>query len=135
MLVLSIHILVADGYEPWRNQVRLLFLVRPEWQIICEVSDGLEAVQKAQELELDLIVLDIGLPKQNGIEAARRIRQLSPNSKIVLLSTDNSLDIVHAALSTGAEGFVHKTCAQSELLPAIDTILRGGRFFSRTSRG
>jgi DNA-binding NarL/FixJ family response regulator len=132
--VLSIRILIADDYEPWRNQIRLLLLVRPEWQIICEVSDGLETVQKAQELEPDLIVLDIGLPQLNGIEVARRIRKLCPNSKIVFLSMDNSLDTVQAALSTGAQGFVHKACAQSELLSAIDTILRGGQFVSSTSR-
>ena len=67
--------------------------VRPELQVIWEASDGLEAVQKAEELKPDLIVLDIGLPKLNGIEAARRIRQLSPSSKIVFLSLYNSPDV------------------------------------------
>jgi CheY-like chemotaxis protein len=123
-----IRILVADDYEDWRRQVRLLLRVHPEWQVICEVSDGLAAVQKSEELGPDLILLDIGLPGLNGIEAARRIRQLSPNSRIVFLSADNSLDVVQVALSTGAQGYVYKTRASNDLLPAIDAVLRGKQF-------
>jgi DNA-binding NarL/FixJ family response regulator len=97
----------------------------PEWQVIAEASDGSEAVQKAEELKPDLIVLDIGLPKLNGIEGARRIRQFSPHSKIIFLSLYNSPDVVQAALSTGALGYVLKSDARSELLPAVDAVLRG----------
>lgn len=123
-----------DDFEGWRRQVRLLFQARPQWQIIAEVSDGPEAVQKAADLKPDLIVLDIGLPKLNGIEAARRIRQLS-GCKIVFLSEHNDLDIVRAALSTGAQGYVRKTDAQSELLPAVDAVLRGEQFVSSSIKG
>jgi len=111
----SIRILIADDYEGWRRQVRLLFEERPQWQVIAEASDGSEAVQKAEELKPDLILLDIGLPKLSGIEAARRIRQLSPNSRIIFLSLHNDLDVVRAALRTGAQGYLHKTNARSEL--------------------
>jgi DNA-binding NarL/FixJ family response regulator len=121
----SIRILVVDDYEDWRNHVRLLIQTRPEWEIISEASDGLEAVQKAGELKPDLILLDIGIPSLNGIEAARRIRELSPNSKIIFFSTDNSFEIVQTALSTGAQGYVHKLSVQHDLLPAIDAALRG----------
>jgi CheY-like chemotaxis protein len=95
----------------------------------------LEAVRKAEELRPDLIVLDIGLPKLDGIEAARRIRQVSPNSKIVFLTMDNSPDVAQGALSTGAQGYVHKARAQSDLLPAIDTVLRGEQFVSNKLGG
>jgi DNA-binding NarL/FixJ family response regulator len=78
--------------------------------------------------------LDIGIPNVNGIEAARRIRQLSPNSKIIFLSMEYSLDVVQSALSSGAHGFVHKARAQSELLPAIDAVLCGGQFVSSASK-
>jgi DNA-binding NarL/FixJ family response regulator len=124
-----IRILLVDDYKDWRNQVRLLLRERPEWQIIFEASDGFEAVQKAGELRPDIILLDIGLPKLDGIETARRIRQHSPNSKIVFLSQQNSLDFVQEALSTGAQGYVYKASAQSDLLPAIDAVLRGIQFF------
>ena len=87
-----IRVLIVDDYEDWRRTVRELLRERPELQVICEVADGLEAVQKAGELKPDLILLDIGLPKLNGIEAARQIRQLSPSAKIIFLSQDNSLD-------------------------------------------
>jgi len=71
-LLSSIRILIADDYEGWRRQVRSLFQARPEWQVMAEAVDGPEAIQKAEELKPDLIVLDIGLPKLNGIEDARR---------------------------------------------------------------
>jgi CheY-like chemotaxis protein len=125
----------VDDFEDWRHQVRLLFQARPQWQIIAEVSDGSEAVQKAAQLKPDLIVLDIGLPKLNGIEAARHIRQLSPNSKIVFLSQNNDLDVVRAALGAGAHGYVRKTDAQSELLPAVDAALQGKQFVSSSMKG
>src|SRR6267378_740734 len=131
----SIRILIADDYEGWRRQVRLLFEERPQWQVSAEASDGSEAVQKAEELKPDLILLDIGLPKLSGIEAARRIRQLSPNSRIIFLSLRNDLDIVRAALRTGAQGYLHKTNARSELVPAVDAVLRGKQFVSSSLKG
>lgn len=133
-IFVTIHILVVDDYEDWRNEIRLLLQSRPELQVICEVADGPEAVQKAEELRPDLVLLDIALPTLNGIEAARRIRKLSPNTKIVFLSLDTSLDVRQVALSTGAEGYVYKSRAQSDLLPAIDATLQGKRFVSSMLR-
>jgi CheY-like chemotaxis protein len=131
----SIRILVVDDYKDWRDQVRSLLRARPEWQIICEVSGGSEAVQKAEELKPDLILLDIGLPKLNGIEAARRIRQLSPNSKIIFVSMETSPDVVQVALSTGAEGYVRKTDVHGDLLPAIEAVLQGKQFIGGKVKG
>ena len=134
-LLPSIRVLIVDDYEGWRRQVRSLFQARPEWQVMAEAVDGPEAIQKAEELKPDLIVLDIGLPKLNGIEAARRIRQLFPISKVVFLSQNNDLDVVRAALDTGALGYVCKTDAQNELLPAVDAALRGKQFVSSSLNG
>ncbi len=131
----SIRILITDDCAEWRRHVRSLLQARPEWQVIAEASDGLEAVEKAQGLKPDLILLDIGLPKLNGIEAARRIQQLSPSSKIIFLSQNNDLDIVRAALSTGARGYVRKTDVKKELFPAMDAILRGKQFVSSSING
>jgi DNA-binding NarL/FixJ family response regulator len=131
----STRILIADDFRGWRLQNRLLLQARPEWQVTAEASDGLEAVHKAEELKTDLILLDIGLPKLTGIEAALRIRQLSSSSKIVFLSLQNSLDVVQAALSTGAMGYVHKADSFRELLPAVDTVLEGKPFISSSIRG
>ncbi len=108
----------------------MLLQPRPDCQVIAETSDGLEAVQKAEDLKPDLVLLDIGLPKLDGIEAARQIRQRSPSSKIVFLSQNNDLDVVRAALGTGALGYVRKKDAGRELLPAVDAVLRGEQFSS-----
>jgi len=124
----AIRILVADDYEDWRKRIHSLLQARSELQVICEVSDGLEAVQKAEELQPDIILLDIGLPRLNGIEAARRIRRCSPNSRIIFVSLDSSADTVQVALSTGAQGFVYKGRVRSELLPAIAAALSGKQF-------
>jgi DNA-binding NarL/FixJ family response regulator len=131
----SVRILVSDDYADWRRQVRLLLQARPDWQVVSEASNGLDAVQKARDLKPELILLDIGLPKLNGIEAARRIRQLSPNSKIIFLSQNNDLDMVRAALNTGARGYVRKTDVKRELLPAVDAVLRGKQFVSSSLKG
>jgi DNA-binding NarL/FixJ family response regulator len=126
----SVRILVVDDFELFRRFVASILEKQPQLQVICEVSDGLEAVQKAQELQPDLILLDIGLPRLNGIEAARRIREVSPKSKILFVSENRSWDSAEAALRTGALGYVVKSDAASQLLPGIRTVLQGRRFVS-----
>jgi len=121
----SVRILVVDDFEPWRQQVCSILQIRPGLRVVAEIADGLEAVQKAEELQPDLIVLDIGLPLLNGIEVARRVRKVSPKSKILFVSQESSADVVQEALRTGARGYVLKTDAGSELLIAINVVLRG----------
>jgi DNA-binding NarL/FixJ family response regulator len=130
-----IRVLIVDDFENWRRQVHSLLQARPAWQVIAEASDGSGAVQKAEDLKPDLILLDIGLPKLNGIEAARRIQQRSPSSKIIFLSQNSDLDVVRAAVATGALGYVLKTDAGRELLPAVDAVLRGKQFVSSSLKG
>ena len=127
-----IRILVVDDFKDWLRQVRVLLQSRPECQVIAEASDGSEAVQKAEDLKPDLILLDISLPNLSGIEAARQIRQCSPRSKIIFISLNSDLDIVRAALGAGALGYVHKIDAGGELLLAMDAVLEGQQFVSRS---
>jgi len=96
---------------------------RNDLQIIGEAADGVEAVQKAVELKPDLILMDIGLPSLNGLEAARRILELVPESKIIFLSQESSSEVMQEALSRGARGYVVKIKATSELMPAIDAAI------------
>ena len=125
-----VRVLVVDDYSPWRRFVSALLQEQPGFSIVGDAADGLEAVQKAQDLRPDLILLDISLPTLNGIEAARRIHALTPNSKILFVSANRSSEIVGEALLTGARGYVLKAEATRELLPAINAVLKGKRFVS-----
>jgi len=125
------RVLLVEDYEPFRRLVREKLQTRPELEVVGEATDGEQAVQKAEELQPDLIVLDIGLPKLNGIEAAHRISKLLPSTTILFLSQNDDADIVEAALSNGAKGYVLKLDTEHELLPAVGAVLRGERFASR----
>jgi DNA-binding NarL/FixJ family response regulator len=127
---LALRVLVVDDYEPVRRVVRLILQARDDFQIVGEASDGLEAVHKAQELRPDLVLLDIDLPTLNGIQVARRLRDLVPQAKILFVSVEPSSDVVREALNMGGSGYVHKLHVGSELLPAIETVLAGKQFVS-----
>ena len=128
MSVSFIRVLVVEDAQQFQKFVSLTLLNRPKLQVIGRVLDGLEAVQRAEELQPDLILLDIGLPRLNGIQAARKIRKVSPRSIILFVSQESSADIVQEAMSTGASGYVVKIDAGTELLPAVDSVLRGEQF-------
>lgn len=130
MATSSIRVLVVDDFEPFRRLACSILENRQNLQVICEASDGLRAVQKAQELKPDLILLDLGLPTLNGFAAARRIRELSPESKILFVSIESSQDLVREAFSSGALGYVSKTRVGIDLLAAVEAVLDGRRFVS-----
>jgi DNA-binding NarL/FixJ family response regulator len=121
---------VVDDYKPWRHFVCSTLEKQPQLRVIDEVSDGLEAVQKSQEVKPDLVILDIGLPTLNGIEVAKRIHVLCPQSKILFMSQETSTDVVQEALATGSSGYVVKADAASELLTALEAVLQGEHYIS-----
>ena len=126
----TIRILLVDDYEPFRRFVRATLQARPELQVIGEASDGLEAVQKAEELKPDLILLDVGLPTLNGIKACHRMSKVVPDSRILFVTQNNDADMARSVLGNGARGYVLKVDANSELLLAVEAILRGEQFIS-----
>src|SRR5438874_1669266 len=125
-----IRVLVVDDYAPFQRFVCSTLEQRPELQIVGKASDGLEAVQKAAELQPELILLDIGLPTLNGIEVARQILKLAPHSKILFLSQESSPDVVQKVFDLGALGYVVKAHAGNELLSAVDAVCKGRHFVS-----
>jgi DNA-binding NarL/FixJ family response regulator len=125
----------VDDHEPWRRFVRSALKRNPRWQVIGEAADGLAAVHQAVKLKPDLIVLDIGLPTINGIEAVRRIRTQAPQSKVLFLSENRSSDVVEEALRSGGNGYVVKSDAGSELALAVGAVLQGRRFVSSSLAG
>ena len=123
-------ILLVDDFAPWRHYVSTTLQKQPKFRIIDEASDGVEAVQKVRQLKPDLILMDVGLPILNGIDAARQIRQISPSSKILFLSENRSPDVAEEALGAGAAGYVVKSDAARQLLPAVEAVLQGKPFVS-----
>jgi len=130
MATSSVRVLLVDDFESFRRFASLTLQSRPEVQVIFEASDGLQAVEQAEKLKPDLILLDISLPGLNGLDAARQIRRVSPKSKILFLTLQSSADVARKALSLGALGYVLKAQAQEDLLAAVEAILRGEHFVS-----
>jgi DNA-binding NarL/FixJ family response regulator len=131
----SIRVLVVDDYKPWLEFVSATLGNEPELVVIGLVSDGLIAVQQAQQLQPDLILLDIGLPTLNGIEVARRISECVPQSKVLFVSENRSPEIAEEAFRTGASGYVLKSDAGRELLLGVRAVLEGKRFISASLAG
>lgn len=130
----SVRVLVVDDHEEFRRFVSTVLQGRADLEVIGQASDGLEAVQMADELKPDLILLDMGLPKMNGIEAAQRIRKASPKSEIIFVSQESSADIVEHAFSVGASAYVVKMNAAREILAAVDAVIGASAFVAKDSR-
>ena len=124
-----VRTLIVEDHEELRNFLRLAMQNEAQCIVIGEAVDGMQAVQKAEELQPDLILLDLSLPKLNGMEALRRIRKLSPHSKLVILSQDSSPDFVRGALCLGAVGYLLKSDANNLTL-ALDAVVQGKVFVS-----
>lgn len=130
-----IRLLIVDDYAPWRRFIATALSPKHEIGIVEEAKDGLTAIQKAIELQPDLVVLDMNLPDLTGIEIARKIMESVPKAKILFLTEDASQDIVRHALSTGAQGYVVKSRAARDLLPAVESLLLGKTFVSSSVAG
>lgn len=130
MAKVSVRILLVDDFAPFRILVASKLEKQPGLQVVGLAADGLEAVQQAEKLQPDLVLLDIGLPKLNGIEAARQILLVSPKSILLFLSADSSFEVAREALSTGASGYVMKADVPNELLAAVNAVLTGKQFVS-----
>jgi DNA-binding NarL/FixJ family response regulator len=134
-MVRSVRVLLVDDYAPIRERIRQVLQKQSKQFVVDEATNGLQAVEKADELKPDLILLDVGLPMLNGIEAARRIRELSPKSKILFLSEFRSWNFASDALKLGASGYIVKSDAAGELLPGIEAVLDGRQFISSSLAG
>jgi DNA-binding NarL/FixJ family response regulator len=126
----SLLMLVVEDYEPFRRAISS-WLQEQDFQVI-EAADGFEAIEKAIELQPDVVLFDIGLPKLNGIDAAKLVRLLVPSAKVVFVTQESSSELIQEAFRLGAWGYIHKQHAATDLPPAIDAVLGGRRFVSST---
>ena len=128
---MPMRILVVEDHAPFRQLICAALQRRAEFQII-EAVDGLDAVQKAEALQPDLILLDIHLPKMNGFEVAKRVRGFSSSARLLFMSQESASEVVRRSLSLGGLGYIQKSSAGTDLLPGIDAVMAGQRFLSRS---
>ena len=126
--VSAIRVLVVEDFEPFRRFICSKLAEDRKLRVIGEASDGLEALRKAEELKPELVLLDIGLSKMNGIEAGRQLRKLDSKSKIIFVTQESSAEVVQEALSLGS--YVWKASAEYDLLAAVESVISGKRFVS-----
>ena len=129
----SIRVVLVDDSSPFRDLLRTTLEQMPGFEIVGESSDGIEAIQKIRELNPDLILLDVGLPHLSGIEVARHVQTFSTHSIILFVSQFCDWDIIEHAFRYGASGYVVKSDAAAEFVPAVESVRQGMHFISTTA--
>ncbi len=131
---MTVRILVADDHPVVRHGLRTLLGSRQEWEIIDEAEDGIEAVEKADRLQPDVILLDVSMPGMDGLEACRRIRRIVPKAEVLIVTQHDSPQMMREAVRAGARGYVVKSDAARDLLAAVDAVSQH-TFFDARLRG
>jgi DNA-binding NarL/FixJ family response regulator len=119
---MAIRILIVDDHPVVRHGLRNLLEVQPDWEVIGEAADGLEALEKAASLSPDVILLDVSMPKMNGLEACRLIRKAVPACEILIVTQHDSPQMLREVLDAGARGYVVKSNAGRDLLAAVEAV-------------
>jgi DNA-binding NarL/FixJ family response regulator len=119
---MTTRILVVDDHPIVRHGLKTLLNGYPAWEVIAEAEDGIEAVEKACALRPDLIILDVSMPRMNGLEACRRIRKSAPECEVLIVTQHDSPQMMREALDAGARGYVVKSNAARDLLAAVTAV-------------
>jgi DNA-binding NarL/FixJ family response regulator len=130
MGAVQVRILLADDYAAVRRGVRAVLESRSDWTVVAEAENGVDALARARELEPDLAVIDISMPRMNGLELARELRKALPNTEILILTQHSSLGMLDQALKSGARGYVVKSAVANDLIPAVEAVLDHRMFTS-----
>jgi DNA-binding NarL/FixJ family response regulator len=127
---MAFRILVADDHEVVRRGLCALLQAQPDWEICGEAGDGREALEKTQKLKPDVVILDIGMPSLNGLEATRQILKVMPQTKVLILTLHDSDQVVREVLNAGARGFLLKSDAARDLVAAVEALRRDKTYFT-----
>lgn len=125
-----VRILVADDHEVVRKGLVALLHAHPDWQVCGEAAEGRDAVEKALQLNPDVVILDIGMPRLNGLEATRQILKTNPQARVLILTLHDSDQVVREVLNAGARGFLLKSDAGRDLVAAVDALRRDKTYFT-----
>ena len=131
--VKSVSVLIADDHAVVRRGLRALLETRPGWTVCAEVGDGREAVEKARQLQPDVVILDISMPEVNGIVATTQVREVAPQARILVLTMHNSEELIQSCLRAGAQGYVLKSDAERDLISAVESLSQNRTFFSQAA--
>jgi DNA-binding NarL/FixJ family response regulator len=126
----SYRVLVADDHAVVRSGVKLLLEAQPGVEVCCEATTGVEAVEHVKKAKPDMVLLDLTMPEMNGLDAARQIREISPNTDILVLSMHYTEEIAREVLRSGARGYMLKSDANAELVTAVNRVRRGEQYFT-----
>jgi DNA-binding NarL/FixJ family response regulator len=127
---MALRILVADDHEVVRRGLIALLQAQPDWEICGEAGDGREAVDRTQRLKPDVVILDIGMPSLNGLEATRQILKTNPQTRVLILTLHDSDQVVREVLNAGARGFLLKSDAARDLVAAVEALRRDKTYFT-----
>ena len=129
------RILIVDDHEVVRQGIRTILQARPQWELVGEAVNGKDAVEKAQKLNPDVILMDITMPEMSGIEATREISRLKLSAGILIFTMHESKNLAETVREAGARGLVLKSHAARDLLDALETLMGGGTFFGPNKQG
>ena len=124
------RIVIAEDYTILREGLRSLLSSHPEFDIVGEAEDGQEAIRSVEKLKPDLALMDLSMPRMNGMDAIKEIKKRSPETKVLVLTVHKTEEYIHAALQAGADGYILKDSTHAELGMAIKSVLDGKRYVS-----
>jgi DNA-binding NarL/FixJ family response regulator len=130
VIVKTVRILLADDHKVVRHGTRALLSQIPEWEIIGEVDNGRDAVSMTEKLKPDIVILDIGMPQLNGLDATRQIKKICPQTEILIFTAHEAEELIHDVFDSGARSYIMKTDAADHLIDALKALAEHKHFFT-----